>query len=240
MEYLIPFRGIFYILGGLILCIILRYGLKGFGENSCEELSAHFSIITTLVVPILTMVFQRFDITFAAASVWGFVALICHIYIALHLHHREILSPILKSKLAYLFLKVGVGVEMTIFREGLGCLLIALFITLGCVLYTIGVISGSYRLLPIIILLLYLSLRKIASWDGLVYTQALDPSNEIGSQIRLMDKDDRPFLFLLPISCLLNVILICIIGSLQRETTADGLFKTGCYKLQSLFIKQSL
>lgn len=240
MEYLIPFRGIFYVLGGLILCIMLRYGLKGFASNSCEELSAHFSIITTLVVPILTILFQRFDTTFAAASLWGFVALICHIYVAIQFHHREILLPIFRNRLASLLLRVGVGVEMTVFGEGLGCFVIALLITLGCVLYTIGVISGSYRLLPIIILLLYLSLRKIASWDGVVYRQALDPSNEIGSRIRLMDKDDRPYLSLLPILCLLNIILICMVGSLQKATTTDGLFKTGCYKLQSLFIKQSL
>ena len=238
MEYLIAMRFLVYLLGGLLLCYTLRSMLKGFtvsGTDSDERSSAHFSIMTTAVLPILSMVFQKLDTNFVAANVWGFVALICHIYMAIHLHHKEILLPIFRSRIASLLLRVGIAIEMIIFREGFGCFVIALLITLGCVLYTIGVISGLSRLYLILVFILYLSLRNIASRDGLICRQALDPSKEFFSQIRSMNEDMRPYLSLLPMLCLFNIVIICIIGSVEQAPTVGGLFKTGCYKLQSLF-----
>ena len=225
MEYLIAMRFLVYLLGGLLLCYTLRSMLKGFtvsGTDSDERSSAHFSIMTTAVLPILSMVFQKLDTNFVAANVWGFV-------------HKEILLPIFRSRIASLLLRVGIAIEMIIFREGFGCFVIALLITLGCVLYTIGVISGLSRLYLILVFILYLSLRNIASRDGLICRQALDPSKEFFSQIRSMNEDMRPYLSLLPMLCLFNIVIICIIGSVEQAPTVGGLFKTGCYKLQSLF-----
>ena len=238
MEYLIAMRGLMYFLGGLLLCYMLRNMLKEFpmsDTDRCEQSSAHFSIMTTAVLPILSIISQKLDTNFVSANVWGFVALICHIYMAIHLHHREMLLPIFRSKLASQLLRVGIKIEMIIFREGFGCFVIALLITLGCVLYTIGVISGLFRLYLILVFILYLSLRNIASRDGVIYRQALDPSKEFGSRIRSINEDVRPYLSLLPMLCLLNTVTICIIGSVERVTTRGGLFETGCYRLQSLF-----
>jgi hypothetical protein len=191
-------------------------------EGDCQQAALDgrervpFLVVTSLILPVLTYALRLFcgDILLQPATVWGYLAMISHLYLTTLHYGERLLLPLSKSWPVSLMVWVGGRLETQIYREEAGCIIAALTL-IGVILLT-GEAADRRCLFPVLDLMgVHCCLRRVALMEEtLIYIEQVESIRQLRVRVREVETDDRPLLPGFLMWLLVGMVAVSLVGAI--------------------------